>query len=155
MKKIVAVACFALAACGAPQTTPTPDAPASEAAQPAGAVDVRDGWASPTPGGVSVSAGYLTIANGTAAEDRLISASSPRAARVEIHTMDMEGGVMRMRQLDALAVPAGGEVSLAPHGTHLMFIGVAEPFVAGEEIAVTLTFENAGAVETRLPVRVM
>lgn len=60
----------------------------------------------PTPGGVDVS-GYLTIVNGTSAADRLVSASSPRAARMEIHEMSMNGNVMQMRQIDALEIGAG------------------------------------------------
>jgi copper(I)-binding protein len=145
MKNLIALAFLVLAsACGAPQT---------ERIEPSGVLEVRDGWASPTPGGVDVSAGYLTIANGTDADDRLIAASSPRAASVEIHEMEMDGAVMRMRPVEALVIPAGGEVTLGQGGAHLMFIGVTQPFTAGEEIALQLTFESAGVVDTTLPVR--
>lgn len=124
--------------------------PPAEAAAPAG-IEIRDAWASPTPGGVDVSAGYLVVANGGAA-DRLLSASSSRAARVEVHEMSMDGAVMRMRRLDALPIPANAEVTLAPGGLHLMFIGVTSPFVEGETIDVRLVFETAGAVDVSLPV---
>jgi copper(I)-binding protein len=144
---IVSLALFA-AACGAP---PEPAAPPAEPAGPA--INVTDAWATVTPGGVNVSAGYLAIANSGAEADRLTGASTPRAASVEMHTMTMNAGVMEMRQVDGLDVPAGGAASLAPGGNHLMFIGVTQPFTEGEQIPVTLTFEHGGTVELSLPVR--
>lgn len=149
MRAFLFVAAALLAtACG--QTAQ--EAPAVAAEQPAG-VNIIDPWAAPTPGGVDVSAGYLTIANTGSAEDTLLSASSPRASRVEFHNMDEDNGVMRMRATPALAIPAGGEVHLAPGETHLMFFGVSQPFTEGEEIAVELRFQNAGTVNVSLPVR--
>ncbi len=142
---IISVALLA-AACGAPQQTAT-----SEASGPT--ITVSDALASPTPGGVDVSAGYLTIANSGGEADRLTSVTSPRAASVEMHTMAMNGAVMEMRQIDFADIPAGGTTSFAPGGNHLMFIGVTAPFADGEEIPVTLTFEHAGTIEATLPVR--
>lgn len=147
MKNLIALAFLVLAtACGAP-TAEKGEAPGS------GVLTVRDGWASPTPGGVDVSAGYLTIANGTSADDRLISATSTRAAAVEIHEMQMDGPVMRMRPVESLTIPAGGEVTLGSGGMHLMFTGVTQPFTEGESIPVQLTFEHAGVIDATLAVR--
>lgn len=140
---LAACAALVLAACGAP----------TEAPSPAASIEVSGAWAAPTPGGVNISAGYLTIANSSAADDRLVAAASPHAERVEIHEMAMDGAVMRMRQVEGLDVPAGQQVALAPGGLHLMFFGVAQPFAEGEEIPVTLTFERAGAVDVTLPVQ--
>src|SRR5262249_22951546 len=81
-----------LAACGqssAPATAPAPAVTGT-------GVEISEAYASPTPGGVDVSAGYLTIVNHAAVEDRLTAVSSPRAAQVEIHEMAMDGGVMSM-----------------------------------------------------------
>lgn len=148
-KALVLCAALFAAACGQTQS-PAPTAPQEAAAT----LELRDAWAAPTPGGVDVSAGYLTIANGTSAEDHLITASSARAERVEIHEMTMdEAGVMRMRAVNSLAVPSGEEINLGPGGLHLMFFGVTQPFALGEEIPVTLTFANAGAIDVVLPVR--
>jgi copper(I)-binding protein len=138
------------AACGAPQQAS--DEPGTEQISPM-RLQVLDAWASPTPGGVDVSAGYLTVANDGESADRLISASSPRAARVEIHEMTMDGAVMQMRQVTALDVAPGERAELAPGGRHLMFIGVTQPFAVGEEIPVQLTFEHAGVMDIALPVR--
>jgi periplasmic copper chaperone A len=149
MRKLFALALLALAAsCGAPQ------APTAQQEAPAGALEVREAWAAATPGGAEVAAGYLTVINGTSADDRLMSVTSPRAVSVEIHEMSMEGDVMRMRAVEGgLAIPAGESVALAPGGMHIMFVGVTAPFVEGEDIPVTLTFETAGAFEVSLPVR--
>jgi copper(I)-binding protein len=100
-----------------------------------------------------VGGGYLTITNNGAADDRLVSVSTPLAGTSQIHEMKMEGDVMKMNELpDGLAIPAGESVSLAPGGYHLMFMGLTGPFVEGQSIAVTLTFEKAGTVEVQLPV---
>lgn len=148
MRYLAAVLFLALAACG--QSAQTSSAPQQEAAS---SLQVENAWAAPTPGGVEVSAGYLTIVNGAAADDTLISAASPRAERVELHEMTMEGGVMQMRAAERIVIAAGGSLELAPGGRHLMFFGVAQPFAEGETIPVTLTFEHAGAIDVSLPVQ--
>lgn len=135
-----------LCACGAPTQSPTE-------LEAGPRITISEAFASPTPGGVDVSAGYLTIANAGGQADRLTNVASPRAANVEMHTMTMNGAVMEMRQIEFADIPAGGTTSFAPGGNHLMFIGVASPFVEGEEIPVTLSFEHAGTIEATLPVR--
>jgi copper(I)-binding protein len=148
MNKLIALALLALAAaCGAPQTAAPPQPEITT-------LEVRDAWAAPSPGGVDIAAGYLTIANGTEAEERLVSVSSPRAASVEIHQMSMDGVVMRMRAVaGGLSIPRGETAELQPGGLHLMFTGVTQPFVAGEAIPVRLHFERAGERDVSLPVR--
>ncbi len=143
MRAFFIAAAFALAAC----------TPAAETEAPAGRLEIRDAWAAPTPGGVNVSAGYLAIVNGAGEADRLISASTPRAGRVEVHEMVMTGDVMQMRPAAAIEIAPGAEVALAPGGMHLMFYEIATPFAEGEEVSVTLTFEHAGALDVSLPVR--
>lgn len=136
------------AACGAP----TSQSSAHEMHTGA-ALAVHDGWAAPTPAGVDVAAGYLTISNHTVAADRLVSATSPRAERVEVHEMTMNGSVMQMRPVARLDIPAGGDVQLGPSGMHLMFYGVSEPFAQGQTIPLHLVFETAGAIDVELPVQ--
>jgi copper(I)-binding protein len=130
---------LALSACG----------PAPSSVAP---LNIEEAYAAPSPAGVDLAAGYLTIAN-TGAEDRLIGAASPRAASVALHAMEMDGAVMRMRMVDGMIAPAGGELILSPGGDHLMFTGLTAPFAIGEIIPLTLTFEHAGAIEIALPVR--
>ena len=100
-----------------------------------------------------VGGGFLTIENEGPEADRLISASSPAAATVQVHEMTMEGDVMKMRPLgDGLQLPPGETVVLSPGGLHLMFMGLKQAFVEGEAVPVTLVFEKAGTVELALPV---
>ena len=97
-------------------------------------------------------AGFLTIANRGSAPDRLLSASSPAAGRLELHTHVTEGGVMRMREIPAIEIPPGQAVSLEPGGLHLMLIGLTRPLRQGETVPLTLRFERAGEVQVTLTV---
>src|SRR6185312_11383626 len=95
-------------------------------AAPAAAHDVtvRQAWSRATPKAAKVAGGYLTIENRGVQPDRLLSASSGAAAKVEIHQMSMQDGIMTMRPLDdGLAIPPDATVTLAPGGDHFMFIG--------------------------------
>ncbi|HET9230117.1 MAG TPA: copper chaperone PCu(A)C [Vitreimonas sp.] len=148
MRRLAAALFVALAGCGQ-----APETPSAAQEAPAGRLHVENAWAAPTPGGVDVSAGYLTLVNGAPTEDILLGVSSPRADRVEVHEMTMEGGVMQMRAVERLAIAPGQSIELAPNGRHLMFYGVTQPFAADETIPVRLTFEHAGAIDVSLPVR--
>lgn len=146
--RILFPACLAflvLAACG-------PE-PRSRAAERSAVLTVADAWAPISPAGVDVGAGYLTITNGTGADDALVAVATPRAARAEIHEMASDGPVMRMRAVPRLDIAAGQTVTLGPGGLHLMFHGLDQPFAAGESVPVQLTFEHAGVLETTLLVR--
>jgi copper(I)-binding protein len=147
MRLWVSALFLSLAACGAPSEAPP------TAAESVATLRIEDAWAAPTPGGVEVSAGYLTLVNPTSTEDALIGASSARAERVEVHEMTMQDGVMQMRATARLPIGAGQLVELAPGGRHLMFYGVSQPFTEGETIPVRLTFERADAIDVSLPVR--
>lgn len=110
-----------------------------------GGIDIGHPYARPTREGQQVGGGYLTLDNQGAA-DRLLSATSPAAGVVEIHSMRMDGNVMKMRQLDALDLPSGKTVLLAPGGYHLMLTGLKAPLKAGDKFPLTLKFEKAGEV---------
>lgn len=104
------------------------------------------------PGG-GTSAAYLTISNAGGSADALIGAASDVADTVELHTMTMEGDVMRMSPVEKVDIPANGTVELKPGGLHVMLIGLRRDLVDGEVVKLTLTFQNAGAVEVEAPVR--
>lgn len=98
-------------------------------------------------------AGYMSIHNMGGEADRIVSASSPMAERVELHTHLMEGSVMKMRKVDAVDVPAKGHVEFAPGGFHLMLFGLKHHAKEGDKIPVTVVFEKAGPMELELEVR--
>ncbi len=140
----------------APAAAPAPatEPPAAAAAETRiGALLIVDASSRETPLAGGTAPGFLTIRNTGGEDDRLLAASSPAVASVEIHEMSMADGQMTMRALpEGLAIPAGGEVQLAPGGLHLMLIGVREPLAAGQTLPVELRFEKAGAVTVALAV---
>jgi periplasmic copper chaperone A len=102
-------------------------------------------WIRATPPNASVAGAYLRIENTGKQADRLLSAETDIAERVEIHEMKMAGDVMQMRQLrDGLPIPAGAVVALEPGGTHLMLIDPKRPLAEGQAIDITLRFAKAG-----------
>jgi len=139
--------------------TPTTQHAASGAAattQPGALTDalvVSDAWAAATPNGASVGGGYLTITNNSDAADALIGASSPRAPRVDLHEMTMQGDIMQMRSIPRLEIPAHASITLASGSHHLMFNDITAPFVAGQTIPVTLRFEHHAPIDVSMPVR--
>lgn len=96
---------------------------------------------------------YLTLENRGKEGDRLVSASTPVAKSVEIHTMAMDGNVMRMREVDAIELKPAAKVVMNPgEGYHLMLMGLQRTLKAGERFPLTLQFEKAGKVEVSVPV---
>ncbi|MXP10409.1 copper chaperone PCu(A)C [Pseudoblastomonas halimionae] len=128
------------------------DPAASESA--ASEIAITAPWSRETAEGQDAGGAFMTIANSGAGGDRLIGGSTPAAREVQVHTVDMTDGVMRMRQLtDGLEIPAGGTVTLKPGSYHIMLMGLAQPLTQGETVPLTLTFEKAGAVEVELAVQ--
>ena len=110
-----------------------------------GSITIGHPYARATAAGQPTGGGFMKLVNGGAA-DRLLSASAEVSKSVEIHEMKMEGDVMKMRQVDGLALQAGQTVELKPGGYHVMFIGLKAPLKAGESFPVRLKFEKAGEV---------
>ena len=100
----------------------------------------------PAPG--RPAAGYVTIKGGAKA-DTLLGATAP-GARIELHSMTMDGGVMKMAKLDKVAVPAGGTVSFAPGGNHLMIYGLTG---TPKTLPITLDFASGAKVTVNAAVR--
>lgn len=119
-----------------------------------GALSIQHPWSRETAVGQAVGGGFLTVANSGTRDDRLLSGTTPVAAEVQLHTMKMDGGVMRMRQVtDGIAVPAKGSVELKPGGYHIMFMGLRRQLRQGERFPVTLRFRRAGSVTVQFAVQ--
>lgn len=116
------------------------------------AIDVRDVRARATLGSGQTSAVYLTLANRGSTADRLSGVASEIARSVELHTTIHDQGIMKMRPLDGVDVPADANAVFAPGGDHIMLIGLDRPLAAGDRFTLTLTFDKAGAVEIEVPV---
>jgi len=90
---------------------------------------------------------------------KLVAGSTPTAGRVEIHEMRMDGGVMKMREIPGLELPAGQTVELKPGGYHLMLMDLKQPLKEGETVALSLQIERAGkpaeTLQLQVPVRAL
>lgn len=172
---IVAAACAAallLAACGSDDdstagTTAGTTVAGTEAST--APITVTGAWARTSPMSAANGAAYMVITSAT--DDRLLSASlDPSVAeQVEIHeTVMVEGGMtattggmtgdtaapaMEMRPVEAIDLPAGTAVELKPGGYHVMIVGLTSPLEVGQELSMTLTFEQGGDLVVTVPVR--
>jgi len=119
----------------------------------AGDITVKDAYLRVSGAMAKSAAAFMTIEN-AGAQDRLISATSDLAKKVELHTHQQEtGGVMRMIHVEeGFAIPASGSHALSRGADHVMFMGLNSVPAQGEKITLTLTFENAGDVLVEVPV---
>lgn len=116
---------------------------------------VTDAWVRLPPPGAKIVAAYLTIESKQALS--LSHVTSPAAEAVEIHTMSMHNGMMKMRQIPVLALEAGKPVKLEPGGLHLMLINPKQALKEGDTVPLVLNFKQgtraAGAVEVQATVK--
>lgn len=125
------------------------------AALPAWAqVSAERPWTRATPPGAKIGAGFVTLKSAGAA-DRVVGASSPVAGRVEMHVTMREGDVMKMREVRAFDVPAGGTYELKPGGAHLMLMDLKRPLQKGEKVPLTLKLEKGGELKLEMTVEEM
>ena len=117
-----------------------------------GAITITHAYARATVPGQPAGGAFLTIAN-AGADDKLLSARSGAAKSAELHTMKMDGDVMRMREVESIDVPAGQTVELKPGNFHVMMMGLKAPLKAGDHFPLTLKFEKAGEVQVEVPVQ--
>lgn len=101
----------------------------------------------------SNSAAYLIIKNNSSQPDRLLNARSEFARSTELHVSQENNGVMTMRPVDGVDVPAGGTVELKPGSYHIMLVDISQNLTPGEVLKLSLEFENAGEIEVQAEVR--
>jgi periplasmic copper chaperone A len=118
-----------------------------------GSLSVSNPWSTATPKGASVAVGYMNIANSGTAPDRLISGSSDISAKLEMHNMTMDNGVMKMRPVEGgIEIKPGATVEFKPGSFHLMFVDLKRPLAANDHIKAALVFEKAGTVNVEFDV---
>lgn len=120
----------------------------SSCGKPSPSVQISDNWVRTTEDGQDVGAAYMTLTSNT--DTTLTSVESSVSDSIEIHSMTMDNGVMKMRMLDELALKAGKPTELAPGGYHLMLFDLKKALKAGEEVSFTLHFKDAQGKETVL-----
>ena len=115
-------------------------------------VKIDNAWARATVQGQKATGAFMKITATQATQ--LVAVATPVAGVAEVHEMKMEGGVMKMRAMPALDLPAGQAVELKPGGYHLMLMDLKAPLAKDSSVALTLTFRDAKGVETRQQVNV-
>lgn len=116
-------------------------------------ITVADGYAFQTAKTAMAGAGYFTLSNSGDEADTLVGVEADYP-RVEVHNVEVTDGVAKMFAIESLEIPAGGTVTLAPGGFHVMFMGLkGNPLEAGQMIPVKLLFANSDPIETMLMVR--
>lgn len=117
-----------------------------------GELHIDHPWARALPPTAPNGAAYFVVHNKGSQGDRLLGASTPLAAKAELHTHVHLGEVMKMQKVDSVGVPASGEARFEPGGNHVMLFGLTQPLVAGERFPLTLQFEKAGKVEVEVAI---
>ena len=118
-----------------------------------GSIHIAQPWSRATPKGAITGAGYMTITNRGTTPDRVSCVSSDASAQCQIHSMTMEGGVMKMRPVEGgLEIKPSETVTLAPGGFHVMLVTLKHPLETGQTVKATLKFDKAGTVDVEYPV---
>ena len=121
----------------------------------AGAISVTDPYALAVPPGQPNSAVFMTLVNNSKENRALVAAETPSAGVVELHTHVHEDGMMKMRKVDNIEIPAGQTVTLKPSGFHVMLIGLKQKLEPGQEVHMNLIFDKGGKEHIMAPVRAM
>lgn len=116
-------------------------------------IQVSKPYAREVPPGAMASASFMTLKNTSDHDIYLIQADSNVAKKVELHTHIHDNGVMRMRQVPDIKIPAHGMTMLQPGGFHIMLIGLQQKLVKGNDIKVTLTFKDGSHKTVTMPVK--
>lgn len=118
-----------------------------------GPIKIVEPQARATAPGAAVGAAYMTLQNTGDTEVKVLGATTPIAASVEIHSMSMDGGVMRMRPvIGGLPIAAHSTVEFKSGGYHFMLLGLTKPLALGDHVPMTLTF--SGGVTVNIEVHV-
>jgi copper(I)-binding protein len=140
MKRILSIALFALAL-------------PAYAAGLADQVSVADPYVRMAPPGTKTTGAFMLLKNTGDKEAKLITAASSAASVTELHNHINDGGVMRMRQVKEIAVPAKGEVALKPGSYHVMLIDMKAPLKEGDHVVITLGFADGSSKEVHATVK--
>ncbi len=121
--------------------------------QKADAYSIADAYAYATTSVQTNGAVFFELSNINAQDDRIVSAHADVSEKVELHTHEMDGGIMMMREVEAYELPAGQGLSLEPMGYHIMLIGLKAPLKAGESFPLTLDFEKHQSITFKVQIK--
>ena len=124
------------------------------AAAPAGAADlaVSNAWFRALPGGLPAG-GYFSLQNSGSAPLELTGAKSSACKTLMLHQSTENNGMSRMNDVRSLTVPAGGSITFAPGGYHLMCMNPTAAMTPGKSVPVSLLFSNGTQTEANFAVK--
>ena len=105
------------------------------------------------PPNAPASGAFMTISNHGGSDRQLVKAESPAARVVELHTHVNEDGVMKMRPVPAIDIKAHGQTQLKPGSFHIMLIDLKQPLKEGDQVALTLDFDDGTRLQLDAPVQ--
>ncbi len=115
-------------------------------------ISVADPYVRMAPPGAKATAAFMVIKNAGDKDAQLVSANTQAANVTELHNHINDNGVMRMRQVKEIAVPAKGEAVLKPGGYHVMLIDMKAPLKEGDHVVIKLGFGDGSSKEVHAPV---
>jgi len=124
-------------------------------ADAAGDISISDAYVRATAPGQANSAAYMKLHNGSMQAYSVVDAEGHAAKAVELHTHVKAGGMMKMRRIDKIDVPAHGDVALQPGGHHVMLIGLKQAAKEGDSIHLSLVFNDGSKKMINAPVKKM
>ena len=113
----------------------------------AGSIEIMNPWSRTTPKGAKTAVGYMTIKNNGTTSERLLGGSTDVSETFQLHSMVMENGIAKMRELPNVEIKPGETIEFKPGGSHTMFVNLKHPLTKGERVNGTLIFERAGKVQ--------
>lgn len=146
------VTCLCLLAGGLPLANAAGEHAHAAPALPA-AISVSDPYVRLVPPNAPATGAFMVLKNDSDTARRLLSASSPAAKTVELHNHIDDKGVMRMRKVDAIDLPARGEATLKPGSYHVMLIDLTAPLKEGDRLPLTLSFDDGSQQKVEATVR--
>jgi periplasmic copper chaperone A len=117
------------------------------AASGADDVQVIEPYVRAMPPGQPNTAAFMRLQNRGERNHALVDATSPASEIVELHTHVEEGGMMRMRRIERIDIPAQGEAVLQPGGLHIMLIGLKQPLSPGDTVPITLIYADGSTLD--------
>ena len=117
-----------------------------------GSVNVSDAWIRAMPEGIP-SGGYFNLHNDTGRDMVLTGARAPDCESLMLHKSETTGGMSTMHHVNEVDVPAGGGVTFAPGGYHLMCMGAGPAIKPGAKVPVTLLFKDGSKIVAAFSVR--
>ena len=116
-------------------------------------VSANEPYVRMVPPGMTVSGAFMVLKNADSKDHKLVKAESTVAKAVELHTHINDGGVMKMRPVKDIEIKTKGEAVLKPGSLHVMLIGLKQDLKEGDNVAITLTFEDGSSKKVEAPVR--